>query len=181
MTARPQSQTRSRGSAHRLLLLGVGTFFSLLATPVHAQGPIVATNALRADFWDTDGPIHALAARDGVVFVGGDFSYIAPRGRKVAAVDAYTAEPMREFPAVTGNAVFAIVSDQQGGWFLGGDFTSVGGWPRTNLVHVRADQTIDPTFQPNPSGAVRALVLDGATLYLGGDFKIGRASCRERV
>src|SRR5262245_11646357 len=84
----------------RFVLLLLTSLILVQLLPAAAQSPVVATNSLRPDFWDADGPIHALAARDGVVFVGGEFSYVAPRGRKVAAVDAYTAETIREFPNV---------------------------------------------------------------------------------
>jgi hypothetical protein len=134
------------------------------------QTPAAVTNTLRPDAWDVDGTVHALLATNGVIYVGGAFSYAAPRGNKVAALDAYTGESIAGFPPIIGSAVHAVLPDDTGGWFLAGEFTSVGGWPRTNLVHVRADFSVDPIFQPNPNAPVRALVLEGATLYVGGNF-----------
>src|SRR6185503_15272958 len=43
------------------------------------------------------------------------------------------------FPAVEGT-VNAALSDGTGGWYLGGEFESVGGVARHNLAHLRADQ-----------------------------------------
>jgi hypothetical protein len=40
--------------------------------------------------------------------------------------------------------VLAGVSDGAGGWFIGGDFRSVGGIQRSNLAHVLADKSIGP-------------------------------------
>src|SRR5262245_2611856 len=81
----------------------------LLALAWCAPGaePFSATNLLRKDFWDTDGTINAIATADGTIYVGGSFSFVAPRGRKVAAVDAYTGQLQSEFPRVFGSAIHA--------------------------------------------------------------------------
>lgn len=172
----------ARGAMSPKRLVGLlGGVAVLLSVPAPAQSPIVATNLIRPDFWDTDGAVHAIAARDGVVYVGGAFSYVGPRGRKVAAVDAYTADPIREFPAIAGGAVHALVPDQQGGWYLGGEFTRVGAVARTNLVHLRSDFSVDVDFAPDPDGPVRALVLEGSTLFLGGDFRAVAGQPRESL
>src|SRR5204863_3279195 len=103
-------------------------------------------------------------------YVGGAFSYVAPKGRKVAAIDVYTGQTFGEFPPVFGSAINAITDDGNGGWFIGGNFAQVGSLPRTNLVHVLSDNTVDPSFHPDPDDSVHALAVDGGRLYLGGDF-----------
>src|SRR6185295_8809899 len=109
----------------------------------------VATNALRQDFWDVDGTINAILATNGTVYVGGSFTYAAPKGRKVAAVDVYTGQTFPDFPPVFGSAINSIIGDGNGGWFIGGNFTQVGAVARTNLVHVLSDNTVDAGFQPD--------------------------------
>jgi hypothetical protein len=163
-----------------LWFLGV-LLANVLEFSAQAQPSFVATNLLREDFWDTDGTINAIVAGNGVVYVGGSFSYVAPKGRKVAAADAYTGEPGAEFPAIVGTAVHAILNDGNGGWWIGGNFTSVGGLPRTNLVHLGTDFTVDPEFHPNPDGAVRALAKSDDVLYVGGDFTSLNGHARSRL
>ena len=139
------------------------------------------TNVIRNDFWDTDGSVHAILATNGVVFVGGSFSHVAPRIKKVAAVHAYTSEPIPSFPAITGGNVAIIVPDENGGWYLGGDFTAVGGVSRTNLAHLYSDFSVDPIFAPNPNGTIRTLLLDGAALFVGGSFSEISGQNRSRL
>jgi hypothetical protein len=65
--------------------------------------------------------------------------------------------------------VYACVADGRGGWFVGGEFTAVGGIPRVNLAHVQVDGSV-ARLRADTDGVVRALALDGRTLYVGGDF-----------
>ncbi|WP_082748284.1 delta-60 repeat domain-containing protein [Nocardioides jensenii] len=55
---------------------------------------------------------------------------------------------------------------------VGGEFTTVGGRPRSNVAAIRADGTVDPNFNPSVNGPVHAVAgsEDGATVYLGGTF-----------
>ena len=146
-----------------------------------AAEPFSATNLLRKDFWDTDGNINAIATANGAVYVGGSFSYVAPRGRKVAAVDAYTGQLQSEFPRVFGSAIHAILEDGNGGWFIGGEFNEVGGLARTNLAHVLSSFAVDPDFHPDPNDAVFALTSDGDRLFVGGDFTRIDGQARSRL
>jgi hypothetical protein len=59
--------------------------------------------------------------------------------------------------------------DGAGGWYIGGSFAGVGGLPRWNLAHIRADGSVD-SWAPNPDGGVLSLILSGNTLYVGGRF-----------
>ncbi|HKX60499.1 MAG TPA: immunoglobulin domain-containing protein, partial [Verrucomicrobiae bacterium] len=159
---------------------------SLLCLQVFAGQPaahaaVSVTNLVRNDFWDTDGTVHTVLATNGVVYVGGSFSYVAPRTKKIAALNAYTSESLPGFPSITGGTVGVIVPDENGGWYLAGDFTAVSGIPRTNLVHLFSDFSIDPAFAPNPNGVVRTLLLDGSTLYIGGSFSEVSGQGRSRL
>src|SRR5262249_15462179 len=80
-------------------------------------------------------------------------------------VDPTSALPAAGFPIVNGT-VLAAVSDGAGGWYIGGQFTSVGGSARSNLAHVLAGGSISP-WDPGAHGLVRPLVLRGG-LVLGG-------------
>jgi hypothetical protein len=75
---------------------------------------------------------------------------------------------VQAFPAVQGKAVNSIVGDGNGGFVLGGEFSSVGGVACRNLAHVRTDGTVDSAWCPRPDGVVRAVARYGDTIYLGG-------------
>src|SRR5690606_37605129 len=72
------------------------------------------------------------------------------------------------FPLVD-RKVYAIASDGQGGWYLGGDFTEVDGQPRARLAHVNAlGQLTD--WNPGANGPVRTLAVHNNVIYAGGQF-----------
>ncbi len=75
---------------------------------------------------------------------------------------------LQAFPAVVGSAVYAIVGDGQGGFIVGGSFSSVGGVACRNLAHIRAGGTVDAAWCPRPDGTIRALARVGDVLYVGG-------------
>jgi hypothetical protein len=102
--------------------------------------------------------------------VGGSFAYTAPHGPKVLSLD--TSRRIRpEFSAVLGTAIHAW-STMERRLVHRGDFSEAGALAVTNLAHVLADGSVDPTFAPQPNGPVRALLRLGVTLYVGGDFTV---------
>lgn len=56
--------------------------------------------------------------------------------------------------------------------YIGGEFTTVSGEPRSNLAAIRRDGSLDPTWTPTVDGTVYALAVsaDGSMVYLGGGF-----------
>jgi hypothetical protein len=66
---------------------------------------------------------------------------------------------------------------------IGGDFTTVGGKARLHAAAIRADGTLDPTFDPAPDGIVRAVAgsADGTTVFLGGRFANAGGAARANL
>ena len=68
------------------------------------------------------------------------------------------------FPEVTGRAETAL-PDGKGGWYVAGHMNSAGAVTNRHLVHVKADGTVDPAFDPrltiplNPFGMDRQVLL----------------------
>jgi hypothetical protein len=114
------------------------------------------------------------------VYIGGNFTYVGPDTGSGASLSAATGAPLRRFARVDGS-VYAAVSDGAGGFFVGGSFTTVGGLPRQNVAHVRADGSVDPAWNPGANDAVSSLAVSGSTLYVGGLFTQIGGRRRHRV
>jgi hypothetical protein len=100
------------------------------------------------------------------------------------ASDAWSIGPLQVFDTAPdpawpqigqGTAVTSIVPDGTGGWYVGGDFTTVRDasgtlHAHTDLVHIKSDKSVDTAWRPATNGTVSALVLHNGILYAGGDF-----------
>lgn len=116
----------------------------------------------------TDGAVNGFACIGSTLYLAGSFTSVGPNTGGGVPVDPSSGKPVPCFARVNGT-VYASVSDGLGGWFIGGDFTAAGGVPRVNLAHVRADGGV-ACLRADTDGAVRALAIDGETLFVGGDF-----------
>ncbi|MDX2282898.1 MAG: T9SS type A sorting domain-containing protein [Bacteroidia bacterium] len=77
--------------------------------------------------------------------------------------------PASQFPITDGD-VYAIQPDGLGGWYIGGLFTLVDTFARSNLAHILPSGAVDPQFSTGTNGEVRALAFSGTQLYVGGKF-----------
>lgn len=155
----------------------------LLLAAVSAVAEPATISRLR---WVTNGIVRAAAAHDQTLYIGGDFTRVAPAANllgPVFGVSRPTGSALPAWPLADG-AVFAIEPDGSGGYFIGGRFTRIGGLPRTALARVLADGSIDTAFAPaleplvesgDPSGPaleVKALAHVGARLFVGGSLRL---------
>ena len=129
----------------------------------------------------TDGGVYAFAKTNNLLYFGGLFTQVGVRTGSAAPVAADTGLPETTYPLISGDTLSGV-PDGQGGWFLGGSFTVVGGYLRTNLVHILSDRTVDPNWTPAAVGGwVRSLVLSGGNLYLSGSFTNVNGVTRNRA
>lgn len=148
-----------------------------LAAAVIAAAPASAdlSSASDATAWVTDGSVLAVAHGAGRTYIGGKFTHIGPRTGPGAPIGASGAVA-GPFPEVAGGEVSAVASDGANGWYIGGDFTSVGGDKDAKFIaHIKSDGTVDGGFKPLPDGPVRAIVVgtqapDAGVVYFGGEF-----------
>jgi hypothetical protein len=130
--------------------------------------------------WVTNGTIHDLeryVTADGSVnrfFLGGEFHLIGKRsGGGGFASTGGTCEGLTclnsTFPRISGT-VFSSIPDENGGFYIGGSFTHVGGAQIKNLAHIDSNGNVISTFTPNPNHSVTALYLEDGLLYVGGNF-----------
>src|SRR5262245_6400911 len=131
-----------------------------------------ASNALaqkiREDLYVTDGPVYATALSGNVLYIGGYFSRVGPATGSGVPVDKSTGVPTSGFPKVAGT-VLAVAPDGVGGWFIGGSFAAVGGFPRSNVAHILADNMV-ASWDPGANGAVHAIAVTASRVYVGGEF-----------
>ena len=85
-----------------------------------------------------------------------------------APLDASTGSLAASFPKVN-HVIKAVAADGSGGWYIGGDFTTVGGLARNRLAHITAAGTVD-AWNPGANSTVNALAVSGSTVYVGGGF-----------
>jgi Chitobiase/beta-hexosaminidase C-terminal domain/Fn3 associated/Domain of unknown function (DUF5122) beta-propeller len=147
----PCSNSASCTSLWTLLLLLILT----IAAP-----SLFANPSVRDDLWVTNGVVYSS------VNYGDNAGYSAG-----AAVALNTVSGLLDtgFPKVTGT-VNVIVANGTDNWYIGGNFSSVGGIARNNIARINADKTVDLGWDPDADGAVNAMILVGTTLVVGGDF-----------
>ncbi|HXS81619.1 MAG TPA: PQQ-binding-like beta-propeller repeat protein [Methylomirabilota bacterium] len=109
--------------------------------------------------------VSALAVRDTVLYVGGEF--FSP-SRAVVAVSAATGA---EIPwGVDADARAYALQATSAGLVVGGVFTSLGGQPRSHLAMLDYATGEATAWDPEPDAAVWSLAAAGKTLFCGGDF-----------
>jgi len=141
------------------------------ATGVLAQPP----DTPNPNTWVTDGRVYSITASGSTVYIGGDFSYVGPPNTGCgASLSEGTGSPIPPYVKANGR-INAVVPDGSGGWFIGGEFTRIGGLVRRRLAHILSNGTIDPSWQPSVDSdyqdtEVYALAVSGESVYIGGIF-----------
>ena len=154
----------------RLLALGVLSF--LVPCAAWAQ----SVDAIR---WVTNGPVYAVAEFGGVTYIGGNFTMVSQATGCGVAPTTGGILP-GGYPQVVGR-INCVIPDGAGGWFIGGQFTSVGGEPRNNIARIASDQSLYP-WNPDANDEVYSLALTGAgTIYVGGRFTTIGGQARFRL
>jgi len=114
---------------------------------------------------------------DGKMVVGGDFPSLA--GLPCASLARLNSDGTFDAgfnPVVGGDGfavVYALAVQPDGKILVGGDFTTLGGKPRTSLGRLNADGTVDDSFVPQVGGDIPivyalALQSDGKIIVSGG-------------
>jgi hypothetical protein len=114
--------------------------------------------------WHPAGPVHAVVAGSGVVYLGGMLDGTGG----IAAVDASTGDLLWTVAADDDVRALALSADGAT-LYAGGRFNTVSGTTHRHLVALRtADHTPVPTWKGSAAGAVRDLVVHGSDLYVAG-------------
>lgn len=149
---------------------------ALVSAVVLATAPAVPAQTLDKDLWITDGTVFALGIANGTLYLGGSFNNVGPNAGPAVATDAATGTVLTHWPVIqytfggtSKGTVSAIVPDGSGGWYIGGQFTAVGGVARGSCAHIDAAGHLT-AWDPSPGGTVNCLALDNGIVYIGGTF-----------
>jgi hypothetical protein len=148
-------------SLKRLLFFSAGL---LLTMQVFAQ-----SEDHRTENWISNSGIGRLDHSNGYTLLSGSFSQVGPYTGSAVVTNPTTGVVDAAMPKVNGS-VYSVAPDGSGGWYIGGYFTGVDTVKISNLVHIKADKTVDRNWKPNPDSSPSALTLSGTTLYVGGYF-----------
>lgn len=142
----------------------------------------------RNDLWVTDGRVNAVARSADTIYIGGQFSSVAPYTGAGAIVDPDTGALSSSFPVIKGAVVRCAVSDGAGGWYLGGYFPAVDDFEIQHLVHVLPGGDVDSGFSFTfggvdfVQGGVLAMDLsETGVLYICGQFSSVNGVARSSI
>lgn len=129
------------------------------------------------NIWGANGHVLDMARSGNTLYIAGSFRSVGENTGGFVPIDARTGELLRPFPKVAGS-VFVIVPDGSGGWYIGGNFTGVGGRARSCLAQIRFDGSVSdwsPIVTGSPSYIdppfVDAIAILGDQIYVGGGFR----------
>ena len=149
--------------AAALLLGGGGAFAAYGPPPTPSTAWVVSGGGLGT------GTVKSIAVSGSTAYIGGNFSYVGPATGGSAAFNASSGALVSPWPQVAG-IVYAVVTDGSGGWYLGGDFDSIGTGHYDNIAHVKADGTVDTAWKGGTNGTVFSIVVSGSRVFAGGAF-----------
>ncbi len=116
----------------------------------------------------------------------GSFSYVGAGTGPAVIVNSSTGE-LVTYPTVTPEnaTVRVVIPDGNGGWYVGGSFTGIGGVDQDRIAHVLSTGEVDEVFAPtfDSFGHVYSLVLDeeAGLLYVGGSFSEVNGEARNGI
>ncbi len=113
--------------------------------------------------------VQSLALDEDNLYFGGSFTTSNAFNSYGGALNKSDASINMNFPIIDGQ-VYTSVSDGNGGLFIGGLFSFVGGVKRKNLAHINDDGEVTD-WNPEANERVYALALNEDILYVGGNFQ----------
>ena len=151
-----------------LLILLIGSTIAYAQTPV-----------LEDHWWVPNGTVYTIARNANTVYIGGEFTMVGPNEPNGAKIDATTG--IADYSYLNPNGqVNAAIPDGSGGWYIGGNFTKIGGQTRNFIARINSDGTLN-AWNPGANSYVLALAKNGNTIYVGGYFTTIGGQSRTRL
>ncbi|MHA3789563.1 T9SS type A sorting domain-containing protein [Flavobacterium hauense] len=149
-------------------------FFLFISVLLNAQ-----SLELEEHWWIPNGDVYTVVKDGNTVYLGGNFTLFGPSIPYGTSISTANGQPDLNFIKPNG-VVRAVVPDGAGGWYIGGQFTAVGGEARNRIARINSDGSLHP-WNPNANNAVLAIAVSGNTVYVGGDFTNIGGQTRNRV
>lgn len=122
-----------------------------------------------------DDTVRTLQVSGSTLYAGGDFTRVGSNWINTRGATIDSAGVVNSSSPIVNGSISVAISDGSGGWFIGGDFTSVGGQSRNRIAALNTTLATNnaTSFDPNAGGStVNALALSGTTLNIGGSFTL---------
>ena len=200
------SRQPSRGGARRLAVLAMSLALAVGGLGTAAGGASADTAPANPNDPRTPVTVSAdalpTAQHNGVawqstiigntVYVVGKFSQARPAGAapgtqnvprsNILAFDLTTGALTSFAPKLNGQALAVTASPDGRRLYVGGDFTTVNGQPRSRLAALDpATGALIDSFAPKVGGSVRSIVATGSFVYIGGNFTTVGSTARSRL
>lgn len=101
-------------------------------------------------------------------YIGGNTTYIKNSTPRIVQIDELGDLFDQQKLKVNGT-VNETISDNNGGYYIAGEFTEVNGISRNRIAHIDANNNLTP-FQVDVNDSVICLSLNNNVLYFGGEF-----------
>jgi hypothetical protein len=92
-----------------------------------------------------------------------------------AKITSTSTSPDLNYCRPNGGQVHVAISDGNGGWYIGGGFTSIVtsfsvSIVRNRIAHILSNGELDMTWDPGANNTIYSLILSGNDLFVGGQF-----------
>lgn len=117
--------------------------------------------------WVANGTIYDTYCEGDNLYLFGSFSKIAPD----LGYGFSTSLNNFNLPTMLENvngAIYKVLSDGNGGWYIGGGFTSVGTKSRSYAAHINSNLTLDENFTTSGNSHIYDMFISNSDLYLIG-------------
>ncbi|MEU6041042.1 LamG-like jellyroll fold domain-containing protein [Actinomadura sp. NPDC047616] len=144
--------------------------------------------------WQVDGVVWSMTTVGNTVYATGNFAKARPPGtaagssqevdaQNIVAFDIRTGDLVTSFRhSLNGQGLRIVASPDGKRVYVGGEFTTVDGQPRSRLAAFdTATGDLVPDFAPTVSSKVRAIAATDSTVYFGGNFFNVNGKSRTRL
>ena len=166
----PAGRTHSH-HADLIRVVVLASFLAIASTPAFAQSPI--------SNWVPNGPVLTMVKSGLNIYVGGKFSQVGAPVGNAASIDATTGLISPAWGRVAGT-VNAVEPDGNGGWYVGGVFTTLYNQPIVNLGHIVSEGALASWF-PTTNGPIYDIAVLNGIVYVGGSFTTANGANRRNL
>jgi trimeric autotransporter adhesin len=124
--------------------------------------------AIESGWWSPNREVSSLEETSDKVLLGGSFSQLGVNGKGLIRYQYPDTVPIFD-NWYTNGVVRTIISDGNGGIYIGGSFTKVGLSSRSRIARIKADGSLHP-WSASFDSVVNVLRIVNGQLYVGGYF-----------